>query len=644
MVSGDSQLREFGRFRLDAKKRVLWCEDQPVNLPLKEIELLCVLTEHSGQVVTKDEILDRLWADSFVEESNLTRHIYLLRKTLKEYGEAEDLIQTVPRRGYRFRGKVRRVNGSDVVIERHSITETLIEDISERSIDQPGPKGLLGRLNGKKPKALVLTTVVVLAAVAALALRVYRSDLYTTTPVDVRSIAVLPLQSLANNESERAVSLGLTDALISKLGGLGRFAIRPFSAVQKYEKGEMDALVFGRQLKVDAVLEGSLQFASERLRVSVRLLRVSDGLQIWAGSFDESETDILKLQDSLSAQVADSLIVGMSPEEKRRLASRPTDDPEAYKLYLRGRHAWNKRTPDGLRKSVRLFQEAIDRDPTVALAYAGLADSYVVLNDYNAAGPREAYPKAKAAAQKALDIDPSLVEPRTTVAYVLANYEWNYAEAEREYRRAIEQNANYPTAHQWYGELLYHMKRFRESEKELERAVELDPLAPVIISELAFLKYYEREFDRAIALSEKTSQDFPGYQASYLLMSWAYEQKHMPEEAFVNEIRFWNLQGVDQTTLAGMEHAFRRDGYVAYLRKVAEMLERAAERGQLFHEYRLVHIYARLHDREKTLEWLDRGIRNGSAMLVKIAVDPNFDFLRADERFQGLQRELGIHW
>lgn len=263
-----------------------------------------------------------------------------------------------------------------------------------------------------------------------------------------------------------------------------------------------------------------------------------------------------------------------------------------------------------------------------------------MLNDYNAAAPDEAYPKAKAAAFKALEIDPNLVEPRTTIAFVLATYDWNFPEAEREYRRVIEINPNYVTAHQWYGELLYTVKRFAEAEIELKRATELDPLAPIIQSELGVVMYYSGKYDEAIGHYSKLKQEFPNFPTTYLFSAWSYEQKQMPDESFAEEIIFWKLQGVDEATLGEMERIYRQKGRTAYLREIARMLEKTAQGGQLFVEYRLIHTYARLRDREKTLEWLEKGIKKRSANIIKVNLDPNFDFLRDDERFQMLQREF----
>jgi DNA-binding winged helix-turn-helix (wHTH) protein/TolB-like protein len=640
MSNGINNLRMFGKFRLDAERKVLWIENEPVNLPLKEIELLCVLTENCGQVVTKDELLNQVWAGSFVEESNLSRHIYLLRKTFEELGESADLIQTVPRRGYRFTGEINYPYNSNLIVEKHILTRTLVEEIPENLKPVSPEKDQNQLKSGARNRYLFLTGGILLTLSVLVSIWYLRSNPTVIVKSPVKTITILPFQSLNDKEEERILGLGITESLVSRLGSLEQIIVRPMNSVKQISEHETDPLEIGRKSKADAILTGSFQSVSGRFRMNVRLLRVSDGSQIWAENFDEKETDIFKLQDSLSAQTAKYLIDRLSPREEQKLAARPTENFDAYKLYLRGRNSWAKRTPEGFWESIRSFQAAIDIDPAFALAYAGLADSYVLLNDYNAAPPDEAYPKAKAAAQKALEINPNLVEPRTTIAYVLANYDWNYPAAEREYRWVIEQNPNYATAHQWYGEMLYTTKRFAESEIELKRAAELDPLAPIIQCELGVLRYYEGKYDETISLNGKIRQVFPDFPSSYLFTSWAYERKQMNNEAFAEEIVFWKLQGVDEPILKEMERAFRTEGYTAYMHEIAKMLEKAAQSGHLFHDYRLVHIYGRLRDREKTLEWLEKGIKNHSSGINKVPLDSNFDFLRNDERFQTLEHEL----
>lgn len=645
MSSDFKCLRDFGKCRLDLEKKFLWHDGELVQLPLRVLELLCLLVESGGEVVSKDEILEKVWKDSFVEESNLTHNIYLLRKTLKDLGEP-DLIQTVPRRGYRFAGEIQLVENEiedSFIVERRTVSHTLLEEISE--IEEPGEPGEnFKRLeDGNKKRGFLLSPVfgLVIAALGvlvagALFLWYFRSAPPAAAGKEVKTIAVLPLQPLDGENGDDAFGVGISESLAARLGSLEQIVVRPAGSVRRLLETEKDPLEIGRRSNADAVLFGTFQNAGGRLRVTVRLVKTADGLQIWSGSFDESEMDLFKLQDSLSAQVAASLTERLTPQQTRRLSARPTGDLEAYKLYLRGRHAWNKRTAQGFEDSIRFFRSAIDRDPAFAYAYAGLADTYVLLNDYDAAA-EDAYLKAKAAAHKALEIDPELAEPRVTLAYVLATYEWNFTDAEREYRRAIESDPDYATAYQWYGEMLYTVKRFKEAEVELRRAAELDPLVPISRSELAVVKYYARQYDEAIEHFSKLKSEFPTFPTSYMFLAWIYEQKHMPEESLQNEIEFWKLHGTGETEISDLERAFREGGRAAFLQAVAGMLESEVKNGRPIIEYRLAHIYARLKDREKTLEWLEKGIEKRSSNIIKSTLDPNFDFLRDDTRFKELQ-------
>ena len=659
-------LREFGKCRLDVEKKFLWCGDQPVQLPLKAIELLCVLVEGGGTVVTKDEIWQSVWQNSFVEETNLTHNIYLLRKTFKDLGEP-DLIQTVPRRGYRFAGEVSEAkNGGDIIIERHALSQTLIE-VQDETREERETRGhgdaetrrRLGELESENKhrrvavssRLRVALTVLLFALASGFAVWRYQNSQAKTSISEIKSIAVLPLQNFSDNENEKTLSLGLTDTLITRLGGLNRFAVRPFSASQKYQAGETDALDFGGRLKVDAVLEGSLQTANNRLRVNVRLLRVADGSQIWAGSFDENETDIFKLQDLLSIEVAKSLTDRLTPQQQRQLASRPTEDFEAYQLYLRGRYAWNKRTPEDLRQSLKFYQAAIDREPTFAHAYAGLADSYSLLGDGIVLSPHDAYPKAKAAALRALEINENLAEAHTSLAWVLQTYEWNWAGAEREYRRAIELNPNYATAHQWYAEFLMAMGRHEEAIAEIRRAKEIDPLSTIISAVEGWILFHARDYDRSIEQYRKTielestmggSTCFelePKFTRLWDYLARIYEQKEDYENAIAAHRKSIELKGGSAVEQDALKEAYTKFGVKGYWEKRLEMLQKP-EQIPAVRLYSLVEIYVRLGDKEKAFALLEKSLQEREYSIINLKVSPSLDNLRDEPRYREMLRKM----
>jgi TolB-like protein len=452
-------------------------------------------------------------------------------------------------------------------------------------------------------------------------------------------LAIAPLRPANGGEDEDGLGYGIAENLAARLGGLDGLDVKPVSAHSGSVGPAVNIVEFGKISNATVVLAGSFQRMGGRLRMTVNLTDVARGAQIWSGNFDEDEEDIFKLQDSLCALAAEQLIKRLTLQQTRQLAANPTDNIQAYKLYLKGRYLWNKRTKESIEESIGYLRSSIDADPAFSLAYAGLADSYVILNDYDAAPPSDTYPKAKAAAMKALEIDPGIVQPRITLAYILAVYDWDYRSAENEYRAAIERNPNYATAHQWYGEMLCATKRFAEAEVEFRRAAEIDPLVPIIQSEIAVNMYYSRRYDDAIAQYSKLKEEHPAFPTSYLFSAWAYEQLGETERSFNEEIQFWTLQDLGESTINELRSAFKAGGRTAFLEHLAQTLEKsAAER--YFHEYRIIHVYGRLRNRGKVLEWLEKGVRNRSSNVVKVFIDPNFDFLRGDLQFQQLLDEM----
>ncbi|HSK31297.1 MAG TPA: tetratricopeptide repeat protein, partial [Candidatus Limnocylindria bacterium] len=591
-------------------------------------------------IVSKNELLNAVWEDSFVEESVLTQNIYLLRKLFKDAGLREDLIQTVPRRGYRFAGEVLPGN-SEMVIEREVVERTLIADISEDSLrdfrpvtDEPR---VLPDNAGSFPRARNLSPVAVAVIIVVTVGLVFYSRGGLFSPQNAGSepkvIAVLPLRSLSSDVEDKEFALGMIENLAARLGSVDELIVRPTRTSSRLAETEPDPIAIGRKLGSDAVLDGSYQLKDGRIRVIVRLLNTTDGSQIWSGNFDEAESDVFKLQDQLSAQAARQLTDRPTERQRQQLTKRSTEDLEAYKLYNRGRYEWTKRTTDGFNKSIAAFRSAIDRDPNFADAYAGLADSYLLLPEYNIEAPFEAFPKAKAAANRALELDPEQTKPSVTLAYILASFDWDYVQAEREYRAAIEADPNYATGRQWYGEMLYTLQRYDEAEKELAIAATLDPLVPVTLSERAAVFYYSGRLDEALAQYAALKREHPQFPTSYIISAWIYELKGMNDQAFAEELMYQKLAGADEAFLKEAERGYSTGGRVGFLSLVVKRFEDELA-GGMFPNYRIAHTYARLRNREKTLETIERCIEARSPNITKIALDHNFDFLRDDPRFQ----------
>jgi len=456
---------EFGPFRLEVAERLLLRDGKPLPLTPKAFDTLLVLVENSGHLVDKDELIKQVWPDTFVEEGSLARNISVLRKLLGGNSTDTQYIETMPKRGYRFTPGVKQFEGEEVLVRRRA----RVRIVTEEEIDELTPSD----------ERLSLLTAVI-------------------------SLAVLPFKILGVEAAEEYLGMGLADALITKLSNIRRIIVRPTSAVLSYSGFDQDAIVAGRELRVGLVLDGTIQRLSDRIRVTVQLVSVEEGAALWAEKFDEKLTDIFEIEDRVSEHLLAALTLKLSSAESRILSKQYTRDSEAYQSYLKGRYFWNKRSPEALAKAVECFNQSIARDPNYALAYAGLADCYNISGFWIYLPPTEAFPKAAAAAAKALEVDDVLAEAHASLAWATLHYDWDRAAAEREYRRAVELNPGYATAHQWFALFLMQEARFDEASQEIRRAQEIDPLSIVVSFNSALLPFLSGHYDEAIAQLRRT--------------------------------------------------------------------------------------------------------------------------------------------
>ncbi|HJQ22627.1 MAG TPA: tetratricopeptide repeat protein [Blastocatellia bacterium] len=460
-----------------------------------------------------------------------------------------------------------------------------------------------------------------------------------------QSLAVLPFKPIRAEGRDASLEVGMADALINRLSHLSRLAVKSVSSVRKYAESEQDAQAVGRELQVEAVLEGSIQRLGERLRISARLLRVSDGCALWADRFDERFTDIFAVEDSISEKVAAALAVQLTGDERRRLTKRYTEDPEAYQLYLKGRYFWNKRIKGGFKKAIDYFNRAVALDPDYALAYAGLADCYAVLSWYSLMAPALAFSKARTAALRALEIDDTLAEAHTALAAVKQCYEWDWPAAEREFRRAIELNPGYATAHHWYAiNHLTAMGRHEEAIREMRRAQTLDPLSLVINRDVGWAFYYARRYGEAIAAYRRTFELDPNFVRTHFFLGMAYEQTgeyqqaiarfHEAESLYTKgSARAWTLLARARIQVAA--------GRPADAHNVMEELEALATRHYVS-PFLIATIYSGLAAPDQAFAWLGRAYEARDPYLTFLNVEPALDPLRADERFADLLRRVGL--
>ena len=654
---------EFGPFRLDPAGRRLLLGGEEVKfgagadgrgerLPPKALDLLLFMVGRAGETFGRQEILDEVWRDTSVEPGRVDDNVSTLRKYLGDRPKNPTYIETVPKGGYRFIAGVREIDeegGPELVLAERTRASLVVEEEAGGTLPRVDAPALATA--GRRPSAAALAACVV--ALLALSGAAY---LYFTrgganggaAGQEFRSLAVLPLRQLgAAGDGDEYLGQGLADALITRLSNVRQLAVRPTSAVLKYGgAARPDLSAVAREQRVDAVLDGSFQRAGERLRVTVQLVRASDGAPLWADTFDATFTDIFAVQDEIARRVAESLSPRLTGEERALLARRPTEDTEAHRLYLTGRYFWNKRTKDDLLRAADYFRRALDKDPSYALAHAGLADAYYVLGSRRDLPQQETYASAKREAERALGLDDGLAEAHTTLARLKGVYERDAAGSEREFKTAIGFNPNYATAHHWYSRLLLQLGRVEEAAAEARRAYELDPLSLIINNNLGELLYYARRYDESLAHLRKARELDPNFNrvsvAVYLYFN--YLRKGMYEEACREFATTLPLERAEQERFAAeLTDAYRAGGERAIWRKQIELLPKVAAGDQNFAVH-MAEAYAWLGEKERAFEWLYRAADERHPSMMFIRTDPDFEFIRDDPRFEELVRRVEVLW
>ncbi len=499
MVSKPNEFVEFGSFRLDISNRSLWLEDRPADLPPKELELLTALAERPGEIVTKDDLLEKVWANTFVEESNISRHIYKLRRYFEEQGISENWIETVPRRGYRFTCPVSIVDGP-MVIQRHSVIETTVEEIHD-SEDPVStfPTSTYVLQSGKHSRTLGRYAIgtMVLLAVTSLAFAAFIFPRFSNIEPPVRSIAVLPFAVATTSDVDPNLGSRVSDLLTARLSRSKRLKVRPTRSTLLPESETPNATSLLDRLNVDAIVEGTIENKGGALLINARLVRVSDLSVIWSEQFEyDSETELFLKDDLYKSLVTD---LGHDTESASRADL--TSDPEAMRMYMLGRYHWNKRDTGGTFEAARLFRNAIVLDPNFALAYVGIADTYIFGPTTGDAGP---------SLEKALELDPGLGEAYATRGFIKMFHSWSWDEAEADLLKSIELSPNHVPAHQWYGNLLMIRGRPHDAISALKRGLEIDPTSYNLMADLAQAHYYAGETEEAerLCLQVLENEDF----------------------------------------------------------------------------------------------------------------------------------------
>jgi DNA-binding winged helix-turn-helix (wHTH) protein/tetratricopeptide (TPR) repeat protein len=582
---------EFGPFTLDSAEQVLLRDGQRVPLKPKVFDLLRTLVENNGHVVSKDELLNKVWPSVFVGENNLTVSIFALRKALGETRNPHSYIETVSKRGYRFSAEVKESSNSD----KYVMTE-------------PGMR---------------------------------RSPLYEKTASEMRdrTVAVLPFKVVGSETGNEYLGIGIADSLITKLTNIRQIRIRPTSAVRKYA-GEQELSEVARRLKVDLVLEGTIRRVENRLRISVQLVNPGEGTTLWARKFDDHVASIFEVEDSISDQIIGLLSPELAGEQRRRSAEHSPLRIDAYHAYLKGVYFLNKRNANGFGKAVESFERAIAIDPSYAMAYAGLADAYNLLVSYGVLSPKRAIPKAKVAVLKALELDDSLAQAHTSLARLKVR-EWNWPDAEKEFRRAVELDPNYSNAHLWYSTFLRVMYRLDEAWREITLARELDPVSPSIEASIGALFYFAGRYDEAIEQLVETIEMDPQFAFTHFLLGMVYAVKRAYAGAIKQYEEARTLWGKSWETSAYLGHIWALRGNRAKALKATERLKLVSAEG---HEsrYHIALIYTALGEKDEAFGWLETAWQEREESLALLKIDPMLDELREDPRFISLLQRVGL--
>lgn len=654
-----STIYEFDGFRLDAQNRRLFSREtgKPVPLTPKALELLLVLVRSQGRVLTKDELLEAVWDNSFVQESNLSQTIFVLRKALGDNTKEPRLILTAPNRGYRFIAAVKVISpdADDGILDSDLIgSETHFESVDldgatevETQPDEPNltasPATTFTPSVFRQKKGIVAALGLVVVLFLGLAYWSTRPAPPPKTITQVKSIAVLPFKNIGGQIDDAYLGQGLAEVLITELSNLKTVVVRPTTAVTKYGEASPDPKRIGSELDVEAVVMGRVQKFDENIRVTVQLVRVSDGATLWAETFDDKFTNIFAVQDSIATQVTSSLAITLTSGERQQLAKRYTANTEAFQLYLQGRYFWNKRSEEGLQKAVEFFTQATGKDPGFARAYSGLTDSYMLMGILDLGmNPREAITRAKAAAQKAIALDDTLAEPHTSLAFMAYNYDFDWVNADRQFRRAIELNPNYATAHHWYSQFLNCVKRFDESEAEIKEALQLDPSSLIINVDYGAMFYYSRRYDQAVAQYRKTLEFEPRFALAHQELGRAYTFQQRYDEAIAEYNQAIEISGRRPYLLALLGYAYGMSGKRTEAETLLQELE-ALSKQRIVLPFNFITIHLGLNDSKKAMEWMEINFKERQSALIVLGIEPRYDPLRSEPRFQEMLRELKLN-
>ena len=641
MTNSAAAIYEFGDFRLDViRRRMLRRSGALVPLTPRVFDTLLYLVQHSGGVLDKERLMEAIWPDSIVEENNLSQNISFLRRILGENPASHRYIVTVPGRGYRFVAEVRALETPDTA-ERITDAPAVAADLDIAPEDsQPTHSPIRKKA---LPQLLWTTAVIVLSgAVFFLWRSQTRSpegsaqDRPAAAAVSDKTIAILPFDNLSGSSENAYFADGIKDEILTRLSKVAALKVVSRTSTQKFKHAPDNLRGIAQQLGVRNILEGSVQKSGETVRVTVQLINAQSDTHLWAETYDRRVTDIFQVESEVAERIASALAATLSDPEKLALKAKPTTNVEAHEAYLKGRYFWNKRTGEGFEKAGEYFRQAIAIDPNYAQAYAGLGDVYQ-FTAYDAVSRTRLYAKAREAARKALTLDEMLAEPHASLGLLAMNFDWDWATAEKEFRRAIELNPNYPTAHHWYAEFLAAVGRFDESLAQIHRARELDPLSLVINADMGKLLYYSRRYDDALKQLEETVKMDAEFPQAHIWLGSLYSTIGRYGDA----IAAFQKVRENSWALGWLAYVYGISGQRNEAEKILAELERIAAEGPIDPHIMLC-VYLGLGDKDKAFAALEQEYEVRSLGMTSLKVNPWYDGLRSDPRFTDLLGRMNL--
>lgn len=625
-MPGSFRRVRFGVFEIDLHDGELLKNGLKVRLQEQPFQILAMLLSRPGKVVTREELRRTLWpADTFVDfDAGLNTIIKRLRDTLDDPADRPRYIETVPRKGYRFIGSVEgnsSPDGAPSPFKGPSKRESLVF----------------------RPSITVLLILSGVAAVFAMGVWYYSHSVQGHSETHAASLAVLPFENLSGNLGEEYFVDGMTDELITSLAKVSSLRVISRTSVMRYKGTREPLRQIAREPGVDAIVEGSVVRSGNQLRVTAQLIDARTDRHIWADSYAQELGNVVSLQNQIAAAITGQIRAKLTPEERQQLARASPVNPEAHEAYLKGRYFWNRRTEKDLAKAIQYFEDAIQKDPNYAPAYAGMADAHMILGSFvlNARRPDEVFPKAEIEARKALELDETLAEAHGVLGSIRTLYDWDRQATEREYKRALELNPSYAVGHQWYGLYLSQIGLHDEAIAETRRALQLDPLSVGISSALGLRLYFARRYDQAIKQFADALELDSDHALAYLWLGRTYEQKGNHRQAIIEIQKAAALAQGSPLFVAELGCAYGLAGRRNEALKVLDELHKLSK-DHYVSAYDQVIVYLGLGEKEQAFAWLQRAVQERSPMLVNLKVDPALDPLRSDARFRTIMQRLGL--